>query len=282
MSGLPGAVDEQELHALVDGRLAAERAAGVDAYLAAHPEAREQVRQYADQRQRLREAVGELAKGPMPARLGVARILAARRRRHYRRLFAAAAAVLLLVVGAVLGWNVRNAGVLLASWGSGGRPSAAARAFTADAVAAYRVFSVEVRHPVEVDAGHEAHLVQWLSKRLGRPLVVPNLTEVGFQLMGGRLLPSENGPAAQLMYEDGKGARLTCYYEPVGFGVGTEFRYSQSGGVGTFYWSEEGFGYAIAGRADRGLLLKVAEIVYRQVSDNNGKAKNPTAPGKPS
>ena len=47
--------------------------------------------------------------------------------------------------------------------------------------------------------------MQWLSKRLGRPLVVPDLAAVGFRLMGGRLLPAEDGPAAQFMYETGKG-----------------------------------------------------------------------------
>jgi anti-sigma factor RsiW len=36
-----------------------------------------------------------------------------------------------------------------------------------DAIAAHRTFSVETRHPVEVGAYEEAHLVQWLSKRLG-------------------------------------------------------------------------------------------------------------------
>lgn len=277
----PG-IDEHALNALIDGRLSPERAADVDAYLLAHPEAREQVRQYTEQQQRLRAALASMAGGAIPARLRVARLVAAQHRRRNRRLVAAAAALLLFVLGGIGGWAAGNAGVQLAFWTQTGSANAAARVVTAEAIAAYRVFSVEVRHPVEVDAGHEAHLVQWLSKRLGRSLVVPDLTALGFQLMGGRLLPSENGPAAQLMYDNGKGARLTCYYQPVGFGGETEFRYRESGGVGTFYWSEEGFGYAIAGKADRDLLLKVAEIVYRQISTEGGKAKIPTAPGKPS
>ena len=83
-----------------------------------------------------------------------------------------------------------------------------ARIITADAISAYRTFSVEVRHPVEVDAAQEPHLVQWLSKRLGRRLVVPDLTAAGFRLMGGRLLPAEETSAAQFMYQDDKGQRL--------------------------------------------------------------------------
>ena len=152
---------------------------------------------------------------------------------------------------------------------------------TADAIAAHRTFSVEVRHPVEVDAGQEAHLVQWLSKRLGRQLVVPDLAADGFRLMGGRLLPAEDGPAAQFMYEKGNGERLTLYLR-AGVGGETAFRYHEEGGIGAFYWSDEGFGYAIAAKADRNLLLRIAEIVYRQTSPEGARAKIPPARGKPS
>jgi len=150
---------------------------------------------------------------------------------------------------------------------------------TADAIAAHRTFSVEVRHPVEVDSGQEAHLVQWLSKRLGRQLVVPNLTIAGFRLMGGRLLPAEDGAAAQFMYENGNAERLTLYLR-AGIGGETAFRYHEEGGVGAFYWADEGFGYALAAKADRDLLLRIAEIVYQQTSPDGARAKVSPVPGK--
>src|SRR6516165_4970628 len=137
------------------------------------------------------------------------------------------------------------------------------------------------RQPVEVDAGQEAHLMQWLSKRLGRQLVTPDLSGAGFRLMGGRLLPAEDGSAAQFMYENGTGERLTLYLRS-GIGDETAFRYHEEGGIGAFYWSDEGFGYAIAARADRNLLLRIAEIVYRQTSPEGARAKIPPARGKPS
>jgi anti-sigma factor RsiW len=105
--------------------------------------------------------------------------------------------------------------------------------------------------------------MQWLSKRLGRQLVTPDLSGAGFRLMGGRLLPAEDGPAAQFMYENGTGERLTLYLRS-GIGDETAFRYHEKGGIGAFYWSDEGFGYAIAARADRDPLLRIAEIVYQQ------------------
>ena len=52
--------------------------------------------------------------------------------------------------------------------------------------------------------------------------------------------------------------------------------------TGALYWSDEGFGYTIAPKADRNLLLCIAEIVYQQTSPDGAKAKIPPAPGKPS
>ena len=277
MTRLGRPVEEDDLHARIDGQLPRERTEDVDAYLAAHPEEEARFSQYAQQRQALRAAFAAQANGPIPSRLRVAHLLAQQRRRRRRQLGQIAAAVCLIVLGGIGGWAVRDlTGPLNSS-----SPGAVASVITADAIAAHRTFSVEVRHPVEVDAGQEAHLVQWLSKRLGRQLVVPDLTPAGFRLMGGRLLPAEDGPAAQFMYENGNSERLTLYLR-TGIGGETAFRYHEEGGIGAFYWSDEGFGYAIAAKADRNSLLRIAEIVYQQTSPDGAKAKIPPAPGKPS
>ena len=64
-------VTEEDLHARIDGKLPPERAAAVEAYLAARPKERERWRQYAEQRQMLREAISAQAGGDIPARLRV-------------------------------------------------------------------------------------------------------------------------------------------------------------------------------------------------------------------
>src|SRR5262249_1242761 len=144
----------------------------------------------------------------IPARLKVADMLAEQRRRRHGRRVRIAAAIGFLLLGGIGGWTARDFySALIAS-----SSAALASSVFDDAIAAHPTFSVETRHPVEVGAGEEAHLVQWLSKRLGHRLIAPNLTALGFQLMGGRLLPADNGPAALFMYENGKGIRLSCYY----------------------------------------------------------------------
>jgi anti-sigma factor RsiW len=204
--------------------------------------------------------------------------MAERRRQHHRQFARIAAAVALLIIGGIGGWGARDLLPVLTSSAS----AVLASSVFDDAIAAHRTFSVETRHPVEVGANEEAHLVQWLSKRLGHQLIVPDLNPLGFRLMGGRLLPADSGPAALFMYEDGKGTRLSCYYIVSDLGGETEFKFREQNGISAFYWVDDGLAYAIAANAPRDLLLKVAEIVYQQNSSDGAKAKLPPVPGKPS
>ena len=138
----------------------------------------------------------------------------------------------------------------------------------AEAAAAHRVFVPDARRPVEVAAAQEAQLMQWLSNRLGRRLAAPDLTALGLQLVGGRLLPGGAGqPAAQLMYQDADGGRLTLYLRADPAQRETAFRYAEdpASGVAAFWWVDRGFGYVVAARTDRAALLRAAEAVYRQL-----------------
>ncbi len=145
-------------------------------------------------------------------------------------------------------------------------PMAALRELPIRAARAHLVYSPEVRHPVEVGAKEQDHLVKWLSKRLDIALKVPVLTQEGFELLGGRLLPGNDGPVAQFMYQDAAGKRLTLYVtrsrkgEPL-----TSFRFAREGDVSVFYWIDDDCGYALSGEVDKGTLAKVASLVYRQL-----------------
>ncbi len=278
MKAVSRPTEEDDLQAWVDGRLAPGETEAVEAYFAAHPELRERWSQYARQREELRAAFAGPAEQAIPARLCVTRLMVERRRQRYRRLARIAASVALLIVGGIGGWGAHD---LLPAFTSSASAVLASSVFD-DAIAAHRTFSVETRHPVEVGANEEAHLVQWLSKRLGHQLIVPDLSALGFGLMGGRLLPADSGPAALFMYEDGKGTRLSCYYLVVDVAGETEFQFREQNGISAFYWVDDGLAYAIAANAPRNLLLQVAEIVYQQNSPDSAKAKLPPPPGKPS
>ena len=78
------------------------------------------------------------------------------------------------------------------------------------------------------------HLVGWLSTRLGAEVRAPQLENLGFLLMGGRLLPGDTGPGAQLMYQDSSGQRLTLYLSRDRQDKGTAFRFAAEGDLSVF------------------------------------------------
>ncbi|MDP1839505.1 MAG: anti-sigma factor [Reyranella sp.] len=249
-------IGEDELQAFIDDRLDGERRAAVEAHLALHPEIRERVAVERRQRAMLRGQLEAKFAEPIPARLRVANIRAGQRGQWTGWMRSAAAAAVIFVVGAASGWFANGLAPV-------STPVAPTTSIAQGATAAFRTFVVEVAHPVEVGAAQEAHLLQWLGKRLGRPLAAPDLSRFGYKLMGGRLLPAGSAAAAQLMYDDASGRRLTVYVRAAS-GTETAFRFQQEGDASTFAWIDQGFGFAVTAVASRDELLPIAEAVYQR------------------
>jgi len=250
MNGDDLPIGEDDLQAFVDGRLGGARALKVEAWLTAHPDAAARIAADRSCRDALRENLKTKFEEPIPPRLRVASLRAQGAARRVGALRRIAAGLALFALGAAAGWV------------SASRPEPPLRAMAREAALAHRAFVVEVAHPVEVPAAQEEHLVRWLSKRLGRPLKAPDLTSHGFRLMGGRLLPGSDGAAAQLMYDDGAGQRLTLFVQAGPPGE-TAFRFSEAGGAATFAWIDAGFGFAVTAPLTREKLAPIAEAVYR-------------------
>jgi anti-sigma factor RsiW len=258
--------DEADLHGYVDGRLDAARRAAVEARLATDPEAAQRVQAWIAQRDALRALHADVRGEPIPEHLlHAAEQLHRRSTRlaQWRRWGGLAASV---VFAFALGWGSHM------QWQASG-PGTNIRqtmAFAHQAAVAHAVYMPEVRHPVEVDATQQQHLVQWLSKRLNHPLKVPNLTSAGYELVGGRLLPGGEGARAQFMYQNAAGERITLYLGAIegakqkGMDE-TAFRFANEGGIATFYWVDQGFGCALSGKLPRQVMLQLAETVYRQL-----------------
>jgi anti-sigma factor RsiW len=182
-----------------------------------------------------------------------------------RRLWAIAAAVAWMSIGAVLGWGVRPDMAMQVAevphqWDLL-QPN-----LVQPAAFAHAVYTPEVRHPVEVSAENEQHLVAWLSKRLRTDINAPNLKPQGYRLVGGRLLPSTNRMAAQFMYERNDGQRATLYVRHGAWeNETTAFHFEQENSLGIFYWIDGPLGYALIGDLDRSELQRLSEAVYEQL-----------------
>lgn len=260
-------ITETDLQAYVDAALSEERCGEVEAYLADHPEEAERVHAYQAQKRALRDLFKPVLDEPLPENL---RALAsppsmAEVKRPPRPLFARwsleriAAGVFIALFSGAAGWmahgQYRPAAIV-----------ATASLLPRQAAVAHVVYSPDVRRPVEISAENEDQLVAWLSKRLGTPVHPPKLGALGFELIGGRLLPGSSGPVAQFMYHDATGQRMTLYVSTENtVNHDTAFRFMQEGPVNVFYWVDGKFGYALSAGIDKGELARVATAVYDQI-----------------
>jgi anti-sigma factor RsiW len=269
----PRRVSEAELHAFVDGELSPQERAEIEALLQASPADQATMRELADLNEALRARYSERLEAPLPQ--PVQRLLGQIPRRQSgfaARQRAIAAGLLIAIVAGMAGYIVRDVRV----------ERRQEQAFVINAIGAHSVYVPEVRHPVEVKAAEE-HLVRWLNRRVGAPFVAPSLVEHGWKLMGGRLVPDSGLPAAQFMYEDGGGRRLTLYIRKETGLYNTSFRFAEREGFAAFYWIDRPLAYALAGRLRREELMDLANMVYAQLealAASGGQAAPPlpTAP----
>jgi anti-sigma factor RsiW len=247
------AQEERELQALsafVDGELQGDEREAVAARIAADPASEAAAQAYRAQDNALRALFADQAEP---------QVIVMRPRARERYLLAAC----FMVVGIACGFFIH---MILPDLGE---PRAR---FAERADVAYAVYAPEQRHPVEVSSSQQDHLVTWLSKRLNRSVTIPSLTEYGFQLVGGRLLPGEEGPAAQFMYQNAAGERLTLYMTTATIRRNdSRIRELREGPRTTYYWAWDRVGYALSGQIGQ---AKLQAIAYDTCKELGGDPKS--------
>jgi anti-sigma factor RsiW len=230
--------------------------------LADHPEQATSVAAWQAHAESIRARFGAVADEPIPERLKLDNVMRSiRGNTRTWRAMAAAAAIVAFIGGGATGWMARGTSM--------GMPSGFEK-FTAEALDAYKLYVVEVRHPVEMPGSEVSHMTQWLSKRLGYEQPIPNLQSIGLKLVGGRLLPGPTGAAAFYMYEGPSGERFTIYCGKATTQQ-TAFRYKTGEQAAAFYWVDDKRAYVVSGPANRDQLEKVSKVVYQQLDEIGGK-----------
>jgi len=91
----------------------------------------------------------------------------------------------------------------------GGNDNSVLSAIELLALDAHRIYAGEADHAVEIGADEQDKLLEWFSDRLQSPVKPANFGAMGFELMGGRLLPSMRKHAAMFMYHDEQDHRVS-------------------------------------------------------------------------
>ena len=267
------------LHAYVDGELSSADKERVEQWLETHPEDAKRVQEWQKQKDGVQFLFADKAGQDVPEYLLPGRppqSPSTMTVKSYGLLSRIAAALLLLTTGSLSGWfgheylDSQNSPFSIAQINS--------TMLTTPAMEAHWVYTPEVKHPVEVTSDEQTHLAKWLSYRLEEPLTIPDLSTNGFQLMGGRLLPSRTGPAAQFMYESTEGRRVTVYLSKFAPNAPAEnsnlensktheiaFQFQESGSTRAFYWYDGPLGYVVIGDIAHEELSKIANSIFKQL-----------------
>lgn len=256
-------VTEADLHAYIDGLLPHARSEEIEAYLATRPGEAERLDAYRKQKEELRALFNPVMDEPTPPSLSAPP-------HHWlweaKRLVAGLA---IAFVGGTAGWALRGQmqpALMAQAPANMATADVKVAALARQAAIAHVVYSPDVRHPVEIGAEQEDQLVTWLSKRLGTQIRPPKLGKLGYELIGGRLLPGQSGPVAQFMYHDSAGQRLTLYVSAEqAQNKDTGFKFAQEGPVNVFYWIDGKFGYALSAGIGKAELTRIATAVYEQL-----------------
>lgn len=242
---------EADIHAYVDGQMDATDCARMETWLTSNPPRADEIRGWQRDAQQLRAALGGLPPAAGQRTLDPTTIRARRRHRVRARIAMAAVLVLTLGVGAVGGWQARRL------------PAPVASAPMADALQAYRMFASNQHLNLDVTQHTPGQLQTWLLQHFPNALQLPDLDGAGFHPVGARLLATDSGPAAIVLYQNAQGGAISFYIRPPSPSHGALPRgQRRDGQLVATYWSGNGYNYALVSPANASEVRAIREAAF--------------------
>ncbi|KAB0484294.1 Transmembrane transcriptional regulator (anti-sigma factor RsiW) [Pseudomonas reinekei] len=230
---------ERDLHAYVDHQLSEQDRRLVETFLASNPQVAMQVRAWQQDAQQLRAALSGALQQPANPELDPLMIRQRLKRRSRRHLASAAMLLIAVSIGGFGGWQAREMTFV------------STQLPMTDALQAYRLIAQQGFLPADYKASDDGDMQGWLDRYFIQAYRLPDFAGAGFKPVSGRLLSTEQGPAAMVVYENQGGQKISFYVRPPGPKNNLLPRGSRSdGGLQAEYWSGGGYNYAMVSPTD--------------------------------
>jgi|GEM_PF-3035845 len=254
----PRPVTEADLHGWVDDQLSTERRQTVEQWLSTRPQDAATVRQWREDRDRLRAGFSDATTPALPLHL-----LPRARRRPVTQMRLAASVVLALGaglgVGGFAGWHAH-------------RPPIGVAAIAQESLAADRIFTQvadlppqDSAAPQDAVSGDAAHIGIWASRILGRAVTPPDLRNAGYRLEGGHMMATLYGPGCVFVYAASSGDALLVFMRPMhSVDVNAHMRAlphsRQQGTARGYVWADDGLGVGLVGHNGQDVLRLARDV----------------------
>ncbi|MFK3705486.1 anti-sigma factor RsiW [Raoultella sp. BIGb0138] len=228
MSNLP---DESLFHAWLDGETDERTNREIEAWLREHPAMAREVEGWRQDKLRLQRAVNRTDIRYLSVNSDPTILRFRLRQRRIQRLTLAFALVMALGTGSFGGWQLKE--------------HVQSRALPMeDAVQAYKLFGDRPQlASMDIRTSQPPMLENWLRRYFINGTLPPNLERYGFTLIGARLMASEQGASALVLYETAGGERIAWYIRHQATHLSKGAR--QSDGLVAQYWSDSHYNYAV-------------------------------------
>ena len=280
-------IGEAALHAFLDNELDTQANQQVEQWLQQNPEHFQELQTWQQQKLELKEAFDPVLKERIPKDIQKA-LNKSPVRRPTTTWRSMAASLMLLALGGASGWYLKeyqpqimeiarkqNAPKdnMLAKNGNQDKNKRLAKndamsksgkkwpKFAFSAISSHVVFSQDLTRPVEFAEPQKNYLLAWIKHRTGKKLTPPDLSSSGFKLLGGRVLPFEEKPAALFMYENVSGERITLFIGQNKQPETKRKKFWSKNGVNCFFWLKGDLNFALTGSEGEDKLDKMSQKV---------------------
>lgn len=133
----------------------------------------------------------------------------------------------------------------------------------------YRLYAKQPRrHLVEVKADEQQHIEKWLGEQLGRPVLIPDLSEGGMEFQGARLLAINGMPVAQLTYLDADDEPLAFCFMRNRSGEKKELEITNADDLNLVDWRDQAYQYVVVGSSTFTVLEALAQGLDESYRDD--------------
>jgi anti-sigma factor RsiW len=250
-----------DLLAYVDGTLAPEKMAEIEARLARDPEARAATASWRHHDNLIRQMAQ--AADDLPVNLRIAaleRDLVAKLQARKRRAF---------LIGPALGRIAASVLIFAAGWGAHSHYGSATQMaggaypqFVAATLKGHQIIQQASLQQAEFLPEQLDEALNWMSTQMQRKIDSPKLERLGYQVETARLISGDTGPMAIFHFRDAPGKRVTVSITPHAPGQSDyKLRVVRLAKDSLAYWTDSDLDYSIIGEVDVGQITTLAAAV---------------------